>query len=74
MATSTTMSEMKKMMAIFSTYISNHFDEMNAYFIKLNARLDNIEKGGSKKEREATTKELEVETKRAMETARHAFL
>lgn len=38
MANSTTMFEMKKLIAIFSTNVSSRFDKMSAHFIKLNTR------------------------------------
>ena len=36
------------MIATFSTFMNNHFDEINANFNKLNVHLDNIERARPK--------------------------
>ena len=73
-STCTMIAEINKMMTIFSASMSSRFNEINANFAKLNIRLANIERQRSPKAREATTNELEEETKRVMEDASHAFL
>jgi hypothetical protein len=59
MATSVAITEMKKMMMIFSVNMSRGFDEVNNNFMKLNACLANIECQRSPKVFEAVAKELE---------------
>jgi hypothetical protein len=66
MATSTAaiIVKMKKMMSTFSVNMSNRFDEINANLMKLDIFLADIEHQRFPKAHEATTKELEEETKR----------
>lgn len=59
MATSAAVTEMKKMMMIFSINMSSGFDKVNNNFMKLNACLANIECQRSPKACEAVAKDLE---------------
>jgi hypothetical protein len=82
MGDNNTITEMK----IFQNLITNITKQFNCVknnVAMLDARLTNIEQGGSKEiadvakakmEHEATTKELEAATKQDMEAARCAFL
>jgi transcription initiation factor TFIID subunit TAF12 len=53
MATCTMIAEMKMMMTIFSVNMSSRFKEKNTNFMKLNARLANIERQHSPRTCEA---------------------
>lgn len=85
MGNNNTITEMKNLFESLVTDITKRFDEVKDNFTTLDARLTNIEQGGSKEiadatatkakmEREAAAKELEVATKQAMEASGRAFL
>jgi septation ring formation regulator EzrA len=78
-----TITEMKAMFQNLVTNITKQFNDVKNNFAMLDARLTNIEQGGSKEianvakakmEHEVAAKELEATTKQDMKAARRAFL
>jgi len=72
--TATVIAEMKRMPSIFFVNMGNPFDELSTKLTKLDLHLANIECQCCPELREATSEELEKETKRIMEDAGRAFL